>query len=162
MSARLDPNELGAAGALLSAVDGVFRAVHGHDARLADAYCSLALALDRLAMTSHAIPSSTSEKSACDDEAPAFDRDRWREEIRSRLPKLTRYNTVEPLAQSPGDGKVIVGDGEKDLLEILEALERFAHYARQDQLEKALFQLASSRAHWRRHLRNLQKLLEAL
>jgi hypothetical protein len=162
MSARLDPNELGAAGAILSAVDGVFHAVRGQNARLADAYRSLALALDRLAMTSHAIPSSMPEESARDDEAPAFDRDRWREEIRSRLPKLTRYNTVEPLAQSPGDGKVTVGDGEEDLLEILEELERFAHYARQDRLEEALFELASSRAHWRRHLRDLQKLLEAL
>lgn len=158
MSARLDPNELGAAGALLSAAEGVFRAVRGQDARLPDAYRSLALALDRLAMTSHTIPKGT----AGDEDPPAFDDDRWRREVRARFPKLTLYNAVEPLAEPPGEGAVTVGNGEEDLLGILEDLERFAYFAGRDRLEEGLLDLATLRPHWMGHLRNLQKLLDAL
>lgn len=160
MSARLDPNELGAAGAILSAAEGVFRVVRGLDARLPDAYRSLALALDRLAMTSHTIPVGTSDDEA--DLPPAFDSAKWEAEVRQRFDKLTLYNAVEPLAEAPGTGVVTVGNGEEDLLGILEDLERFAYFAGRDRLEAGLLDLRTSRPHWMGHLRNLQKLLEAL
>lgn len=158
MSARLEPNELGAAGALLSAVEGLFRAVRGQDDRFGDAHRSLALALDRLAMTSHTIPKGHHGNG--EDPAPPFDRRRWEKEIDARLPKLRAYNAVEPLAAPPGAGQVTVGDGREDLLAILEDLERFAYLAGRDQFDLALFDLETHRLHWMRHVRDLQKLLE--
>jgi hypothetical protein len=138
----------------------VFRAVRGLDARLPDAYRSLALALDRLAMTSHTIPIVS--PGVGDDSPPPFDRGRWETEIGNRFSKLTLYNAVEPLAAAPGSGEVTVGDASEDLLGVLEDLERFAYLAGRDRLAEAMADLAARRSHWMRHLRDLQKVLQAL
>ena len=152
MSARLEPNELGAIGALLSAVDGVFRAVRGQDARLANGYQSLALALDRLAMTSHTLPDGVKPSKDDAEEAPPFDRAPWLAEIRQRLPNLSTYRSVDPIAKTAAEVSVTAADGAEDLLVVLEDLERFAHFARQDLLETALRTIVASRPRWRRRL----------
>ena len=141
MSARLDPNELGAAGAILSAAEGVFRAVRGLDARLPDAYQALALSLDRLAMTSHTIPAGKTVPGH--DEPPAFNQPRWAGEVSPRYPKLSR-------------------EAEVHLLAILEQMERFAYFAGRDLLEEGLSDLQTHRAQWMMHVRDLQKILEML